>query len=57
MPPRPLNPARVATKLAASTGPTSNSNAAPASPTARAFKVLQSSRAPAQMSLGLRRAG
>ena len=57
MPPRPLNPARVATKLAASTGPTSNSNAAPASPTARAFKVLQSSRAPAQMSLGLRRSG
>ena len=57
MPPRPLNPAHVAAKLAASSGPTSNSNTAPASPTARAFKVLQSSRAPAQMSLALRRAG
>jgi len=55
MPPRPLNPARVVTKLSSSSGPTSNSNTAPASPTARAFKVLQSSRAPAQMPLALRR--
>jgi hypothetical protein len=54
MPPRPLHALSPSTPAKT---PNSNpsSNSAAGAP-ARAFKVLQSSRAPAQMSLALRRA-
>jgi hypothetical protein len=51
MPPRPLS-----SSVPAKSPSTAQPSAQPAAAPARAFKVLQSSRAPAQMSLALRRA-
>jgi hypothetical protein len=55
MPPRPLHPTKPV--KTPSSAPVSSTAAPAAAPAARAFKVLQSSRAPAQMLLGLRRGG